>query len=88
MALIDAKTLEDLRNLQLQKWQELQPDININPDSMVYMDASVMAEVLYLAQQDSVSLTNNAFLAYATGDELSNLGVDRGIARQVATTAT
>lgn len=77
MALIDSKSLNDWRNIQLQKWKELQPDININPDSMVFMDASVISEGLYLLQQDAITLTNNAFLAYATGDELTNLGLDR-----------
>jgi uncharacterized phage protein gp47/JayE len=86
--LIDAKTLEELRDLQLQKRTSQLPNANINPDSMIYMDAQVVAEVLYLIQQDAVTLTNNAFLAYASGDELSNLGLDRGIARQSAVKAT
>ena len=71
--LIDTKTLEEWRDLQLQKWVDQLPNANINIDSMIYMDAFAVAEVMYLLQQDSVTLTNNAFLAYATGDELSNL---------------
>jgi uncharacterized phage protein gp47/JayE len=65
----------------------LEPNININTDTMVYMDAAVVAEVIYLIQNDMVTLVNNAFLAYATGDELSNLWADRGITRLSATIA-
>lgn len=85
MALISAKSIEDFITVQLVKWQELEPTININKDSMVYMDAAVMAELAYMLQLDAVTLANNAFLAYATGDELSNLGADRGMYRKVAT---
>ena len=85
MSIINTKTLEDYVNYQLSKWQEFLPDINVNSDSMVYMDATVIAEVLYLLQQDAVTLTNNAFLAYAIWDELTNLWLDRGIDRRVAT---
>lgn len=88
MALIDAKALQDFIDSQLTSWQALQPNITTNTDSMVYMDASVIAEVAYLLQSDAITLTNNAFLAYATGDELTNLGVDRGIPRKAATKAT
>ena len=73
MALIDSKTLDDLRVVQLQKWQELVSNANIGTDSMIYVDATVIAEVLYL-QQDTITLVNNAFIAfYATADELTNL---------------
>lgn len=88
MAIIDTKSLQDLIDLQLTKWQELQPNITTNTDSMVYMDASVIAEVAYLLQSDAITLTNNAFLAYATGDELTNLWIDRGIPRKAAVKAT
>ena len=88
MALIDGKSLSDWQLLQLQRWVQLQPNANINPDSMISMDAYVLAEMLYLSQQDATTLINNAFLAYATGDELSNLGLDRGVTRKPATYAT
>lgn len=88
MALIDSKSMVEWRDLMLQKWKTLEPLININPESLVHMDADVVADVLYMLQQDAVTLTNNAFLAYATGDELSNLGADRGIPRRQATFAT
>lgn len=88
MALIDSKSVVDWRDEMLQKWKSLEPLININPDSMVHMDALVIADVLYMLQQDAVTLTNNAFLAYATGDELSNLWSDRGIDRKIATFAS
>lgn len=88
MAIIDTKSLQDFIDTQLTKWQELQPNITTNTDSMVYMDASVVAEVAYLLQSDAITLTNNAFLAYATGDELTNLGIDRGIPRKAAVKAT
>ena len=65
----------------------MEPNINIGTDSMVYMDSAVVAEVIYLLQNDMVTMVNNAFLAYATGDELSNLGSDRGIPRLSATNA-
>ena len=85
--LVETKSLQDWISLQLQKWQSLEPNINIGNDSMVYMDSAVVAEVIYLIQNDMVTLVNNAFLAYATGDELSNLGADRGIPRLSATAA-
>jgi len=88
MTLVTTKSLQDWINIQLQKWRSLEPDINTNSDTMVYMDSAVVAEILYLLQGDLVTLTNNAFLAYATGDELSNLGKDRGIPRLVATLAS
>lgn len=88
MSLIETKTLQELITLQLEKWQELEPNININSDSMVYMDAAVIADVLYQLQQDAISLVNNAFIAYATGDELTNLGADRGIERITAVKAS
>ena len=84
MSLITAKTLAEWRDEQLTKWLTLQSNINTNSDSMVYLDATVIAEVLYLLQQDAVTLTNNAFLAYADWDELSNLWADRGIVRKEA----
>ena len=88
MGLVETKSLQDWISLQLQKWQSLEPNINISQDSMVYMDAAVVAEIIYLLQNDMVTLVNNAFLAYANQDELSNLGADRGIPRLVATSAT
>jgi uncharacterized phage protein gp47/JayE len=88
MAIIDTKSLQDFIDTQLDKWVELQPNITTNPDSMVYLDASVIAEIAYLIQSDAITLTNNAFLAYATGDELTNLGIDRGIPRNEAIKAT
>ena len=88
MTLITSKSLQDWIDLQTSKWLTLEPNINTNPDSMVYMDASVIAEVLYLMQNDMVTLVNNAFLAYAVGDELSSLWADRGIPRLTATSAT
>jgi hypothetical protein len=66
MAITEAKTLNELRELQLQKWKLLLPNANTNPDSMIYMDATVFAELAYILQQDIVTSTNNAFLAYAT----------------------
>lgn len=84
MTLIESKSLEDFRDKQLQTWQELLPNVNLNSDGMVYMDASVIAQILYLMEQDYINLAKNAFLAYATGDELSNLGKDRGILRKVS----
>ena len=86
--LIEAKALTDYINSQLNTWQSLLPSANINPGSMIYMDADVIAEVLYLAQLDAVTLANNSFLAYATDDELTNLGLDRGIPRISASTAS
>ena len=88
MTLVQTKSLEDWINLQLQKWRSLEPDININSDSVVYMDSAVIAEIVYLLQNDMVTLVNNAFFAYATGDELTNLWADRGINRLSATKAT
>lgn len=88
MAIIDPKALQDFIDTQMTKWTELEPNISTNSDSMVYMDASVIAEVAYILQADAITLTNNAFLAYATGDELTNLGIDRGIPRRVAIKAT
>lgn len=88
MAIIDTHSLQELTDIQLTRWTELQPNITTNQDSMVYLDASVIAEVAYLLQSDAITLTNNAFLAYATGDELTNLGVDRGIPRKSAIKAT
>jgi len=85
MALIPTKSLQDFINFQLLKRKNLEPNININPDTMVYMDAAVLAELAYLLQQDAVSLVNNAFLAYASWDELSNLWADRGVNRLAAT---
>lgn len=66
MAIIDTHSLQELVDVQLNKWTELQPNITTNQDSMVYLDASVIAEVAYLLQSDAITLTNNAFLAYAT----------------------
>ena len=88
MTLVQTKSLQDWITIQLQKWRSLEPNININYDTMVYMDSAVVAEVIYLLQNDMVTLVNNAFLAYAVGDELSNLGADRGIARLTATLST
>lgn len=88
MAIIDTHSLQELVDVQLNKWTELQPNITTNQDSMVYLDASVIAEVAYLLQSDAITLTNNAFLAYATWDELTNLGVDRGIPRKSAIKST
>lgn len=86
--LIDAKQLEELRDTQLQKRVSQVPNANINPDSMIYIDAQVIAEVLYLIQQDAITLTNNAFIAFASGDELTNLGIDRGINRKESVKST
>lgn len=86
--LIDSKTLAEWRDEQLAKWKELLPTANVSADSMIYIDASVLAEMLYLLQQDLITLTNNAFLAYATGDELSNLWLDRWLPRNDAVKAT
>lgn len=88
MALITAKSLDDWKDLQLDKWKELEPNINTNTDSMVSMDAMVISEVAYWLEQDLITQTNNAFLAYATWDELSNLGTDRGISRNNASKST
>ena len=88
MAIIDPKSLQDLIDTQLSKFKELQPSVTTSTDSMVYLDASVIAEIAYIIQNDAIILTNNAFLAYATWDELTNLGVDRGIPRKDAIKAT
>ena len=88
MALITPKSLDEWKTLQLDKWKELEPNINTNTDSMVSMDAMVISEVAYLLEQDLITQTNNAFLAYASWDELSNLWADRWIARKVASSAT
>lgn len=88
MALITPKSLEDWNKIQLDKWKELEPNINTNTDSMVSMDANVISEVAYLLEQDLITQTNNAFLAYATWDELTNLWIDRWIPRKIATAAT
>jgi uncharacterized phage protein gp47/JayE len=87
MATITPKSLEEFRQTQLEKWLELLPEANINEDSMIYIDATVFAELAYMMQQDAITITNNAFLAYATGDELTNLGIDRGIPRKTASKA-
>lgn len=87
MALIHSRSLADFRDLQLTKWKSLVPSIATSQDSLVYLDAAVVAEIAYMLQQDAITLTNNAFLAYATGDELTNLGLDRGIPRKAATKA-
>ena len=79
--LIEPKTLENWRDTMLAKFKELLPNANILPDSMIYIDASSMAEVIFMLQQDSITLANNAFIAYATWDELTNLWIDRGIER-------
>lgn len=84
MALIHSRSLADFRDLQLTKWKSLVPSIATSQDSLVYLDAAVVAEIAYMLQQDAITLTNNAFLAYATGDELTNLGLDRGIPRKAA----
>jgi len=72
----------------LQKWQSQISNININPDSVVYQDSAVLAFIVYTLQQDLLTATNNAFLAYAIGDELDNLGADRGTERKTANFAT
>lgn len=82
--LITSKSLEDWNTLQLDKWKSLEPNINTNTDSMVSMDAAVISEVAYTLQQDLITQTNNAFLAYAIWDELTNLWADRGIPRKFA----
>jgi len=73
MAIIETKSLQDFTDIQTEKWKELIPNIATNSDSMVYLDASVISEVAYLLQNDAIILTNNSFIAYATGDELTNL---------------
>lgn len=88
MALITAKSLDDWNTLQLDKWKTLVPNINTNTDSMVSMDANVISEVAYLLEQDLITQTNNAFLAYAIWDELSNLWNDRWIPRKSASIST
>ena len=84
MAHITGRSLDEWITLQLDKWKELEPKINTNTDSMVNMDSTVIAEVAYWLEQDLITQTNNAFLAYATWDELSNLWIDRGIIRKAA----
>lgn len=88
MAIIETKSLQDFTDIQTEKWKELIPNIATNSDSMVYLDASVISEVAYLLQNDAIILTNNSFIAYATGDELTNLWIDRGIPRKLSTKAT
>jgi len=83
--LVTTKSMQDWIDIQLQKWKEVEPNINISTDSMVYMDAAAYAEVAYLLQYDMVTLINNAFLAYANWDELSNLWKDRWVVRLVST---
>jgi len=84
MALIQPKTLQEWLQKQLDDWQTLKPNVNMESDGMVNMDAMVIAERLFELQQDAITLVNNAFIAYSTGDELSNLGLDRGIPRKIA----
>lgn len=89
MALIRVKTLNEFTNKQLSDWMALTANqANINKDSMIYMDAQVISNLAYLLQQDAITMVNNAFIAYATGDELSNLGLDRGYPRNEAVAAT
>lgn len=85
--LIEPKSVSDFIAAELALWQSLEPNINIEQDSMVYMDAAVMAELAYMLQQDAITLANQSFLSYATGDELSNLGADRGVNRKNSTRA-
>lgn len=87
MSTITPKSLDDFKQSQLDKWLALLPNANTNDDSMISIDATVFAEMLYLLQQDAITLSNNSFLAYATWDELSNLWLDRGIPRKEAKTA-
>ena len=86
--LINPKSVDDIIALFLGHWKDLQPDINTNSDSMVYMDSAVMAQAIYMMQMDMINQANNSFLAFASGDELSNLGADRGVYRKKAISAT
>lgn len=86
--LIQNKSFEEIRNIMLAKWLELVPNANTNSDSMIFIDSTVMAEIMYSFYQDTITLTNNAFLAYATWDELSNLWADRWIPRKRASNST
>lgn len=88
MAAIEPRPFQEWINIQLELWKQLYPNINLNTDSMVYADSASVAALAYLLQAEIVVAANNAFIAYATGDELTNLGLDRGIPRKEATEAT
>jgi len=47
MAHITGRSLKERNTLQLEKWASLEPNINTNTDSMVYMDSTVISEVAY-----------------------------------------
>lgn len=88
MSLITYKTPADFRNIILNKWKERLPSVNLSEDGQIYMDADALAEAMYSAWLDAALLAEEAFIPYATGDRLSNLGLERGIPRKLASFAT
>lgn len=87
MALITLLSQEEFRNKHLNKILQTLPEANVEQDSQFYIDADALAELVHTVQIDAFSLAEEAFIAFATGDRLSNLGIERGLPRKEATSA-
>lgn len=88
MSLISFVSQEEIRNKILNKLIEQNPNINTAEESQFFMEADAIAEALFSIQVDAFALAEEAFIAFATGERLSNLGLERGIPRKLATNAT
>jgi uncharacterized phage protein gp47/JayE len=88
MALINFLSLEEIRNKILNKWLQQEPNANVAQDSQIYMDSDAIAAAIFSIQMDAYSLAEESFIAFATEDRLSNLGLERGFPRKEATKAT
>lgn len=84
MAFITLLSQEEIRNKILNNWLTRYPNANVAQDSQIYMDADALAQVIYMQQIDAFSLAEEAFVGFATGDRLSNLGLERGLPRKDA----
>lgn len=87
MAFVTLLTQEEIRNKILNNWLSRFNNANVAQDSQIYMDADAIAQVIYMQQIDAFSLAEEAFIGFATGDRLSNLGLERGLPRKNAASA-
>ena len=87
MALITFLSQEELRNKIINKLVEQNPNFNTSEDSQLFMEADAIAEALFSIQVDAFSAAEESFVAFASGERLSNLGIERGLPRKLATQA-
>jgi uncharacterized phage protein gp47/JayE len=88
MSLINNRTPEQILNDFVTIFQATQPDVNINEASVIYILGQVFSFISGLNVSTAQDFALSAFIADATGDDLTALAADRGITRITAKYAT